>query len=275
MSVASKLGALRQIWQFDNRWQLLLARFCFRADPIAIYRLGALQFAVDHTAGDASGAPDVLTSPMYVDHLAHLRARQPATVLDIGANTGGFPLFLAHHGIALARVVSVELNPRTCIRLRFNLERNLRCPVTVLNAGLCGATRPLELQLGEGSVADSLYAASFNASGATTTVPGLAFDDLHAQTFGDDFGENIVDICKIDVEFAEYEVMASPGHDRLRRCRLLVVEIHEDAGHDRRQVADAIVALGFEALPLGSDRSVHVFRNTALADAASAIPPRP
>ena len=266
MSVATKLGALRQIWQFDNRWQLLLARFCFRADPIAIYRLGALQFAVDHTAGDASGAPDVLTSPMYVDHLAHLRARQPATVLDIGANTGGFPLFLAHHGIALSRVVSVELNPRTCIRLRFNLERNLRCPVTVLNAGLCGATRPLELQLGEGSVADSLYTASFNATGATTVVPGLSFDDLHAQTFG----EEIVDICKIDVEFAEYEVMTSPNHDRLRRCRLLVVEIHEDATHDRRRVADAIVALGFELLPLGSDRSVYVFRNTALAAADTA-----
>jgi FkbM family methyltransferase len=261
MSLGSKLGALRQIWQFDNRWQLLLARLLFRRDPIAIYRLGGLQFAVDHAAGDSSGAPDVLTSPMYVDHLAHLRAAQPAAVLDIGANAGGFPLFLAHHGIALRRVVSVELNPRTCIRLRFNLERNLRCPVTVINAGLCGASRPLELRLGEGSVADSLYAASFNATGATTTVEGLTFDDLHARAFGDD----LVDVCKIDVEFAEYEVLASPGHDRLRRCRLLVVEIHEDAAHARRQVADAIVALGFEALPLGRDRSVYVFRNTALA----------
>lgn len=271
MSVASKIGALRQIWQFDNRWQLLLARFLFRHDPIAIYRLGGLQFAVDHTAGDASGAPEVLTSPMYVDHLTHLRAVQPATILDIGANTGGFPLFLAHHGIGLARVVSVELNPRTCIRLRFNLERNLRCPVTVINAGLCGSTRPLALQLGEGSVADSLYAASFNATGAVTPVPGLTFDDLHARTFGED----VVDICKIDVEFAEYEVMASPGHERLRRCRLLVVEIHEDATHARARVADAIAALGFEALPLGRDRSVAVFRNTAMTAAAAAAPPRP
>jgi hypothetical protein len=143
--------------------------------------------------------------------------------------------------------------------------------VTVLNAGLAGSTRPLELRLGEGSVADSLYAASFNATGATTTVPGLTFDDLHAATFGD----GVVDICKIDVELAEYEVMASPGHDRLRRCRLLVVEIHEDATHARARVADAIVALGFEALPLGSDRSVYVFRNTALAAASSAVPSRP
>jgi FkbM family methyltransferase len=266
MSVASKLGALRQIWHFDNRWQLLLARFLFRRDPIAIYRLGGLQFAVDHTAGDASGAPDVLTRPMYVDHLAHLRAVQPATILDIGANTGGFPLFLAHHGIGLARVVSVELNPRTCIRLRFNLERNLRCPVTVINAGLCGSTRPLALRLGEGSVADSLYETSFNATGTTTTVEGLSFDDLFARAFSN----GIVDICKIDVEFAEYEVMASPGHERLRRCRLLVVEIHEDATRARARVADAIVALGFDLLPLGSDRSVYVFRNTALASAPSA-----
>lgn len=262
MSLASKLGGLKQIWQFDNRWQLLAARLLFRADPIAIYRMGDLQFVVDHTAGDASGAPDVLTSPMYVDHLPHLRASHPVTVLDIGANIGGFPLFLARHGIAIAGVASVELNPRTCIRLRFNLERNLRCPVMVLNAGLCGATRPLELTLGEGSVADSLYGASFNATGARTTVPGLTFDDLHARTFG----EAPVDICKIDVEQAEYEVMASPGHNRLRRCRVLVVEIHDVAGQSHRDVADAIVALGFEELPRASNPSVYVFRNRS-ADA--------
>jgi hypothetical protein len=79
-----------------------------------------------------------------------------------------------------------------------------------------------------------------------------------------------VDICKIDVEQAEYEVMASPGHDRLRRCRVLVVEIHDLAGHSHRDVADAIVGLGFEELPRGSDPSVYVFRNTAPAAAAPA-----
>ena len=93
---------------------------------------------------------------------------------------------------------------------------------------------------------------------------------MSPRTFARAFSNGIVDICKIDVEFAAYEVMASPGHERLRRCRLLVVEIHEDATRARARVADAIVALGFDLLPLGSDRSVYVFRNTALASAPSA-----
>jgi FkbM family methyltransferase len=257
MSVRSKLTGVRQMWRFDNRWHLLLSRLLFRRDSIGIYRRGALEILVDHAAGDASGPPDVFTHPMYADHLPLLTERRVVRLLDLGANVGAFPLFLAHHGVRFERVVSVELNPRTCVRLRFNLERNLAGDVAVVNAGLCGTNRPLELDLGAGSVADSLYAPSFNATGTLTPVPGRTFDAIYADAFGD----RSVDICKIDVEGAEYEVFDSPGHDRLRGCRVLVIEIHERPGREVREVVDAITAMGFEAQPQGSDLSVHVFTN--------------
>lgn len=260
MSVATKLAALRQIWRFDNRWQLLLQRSLFRADSIGVYRLGDLQFLVDHAAGDPSGAPEVITTRMYADHLAHLACPAPANVLDIGANAGGFPLFLAHHRVPLKHVVSVELNPRTCIRLRYNLERNLPCKVDVVNAALCGQPRAFELPLGEGGVGDSLYEASFNSEGRLVAVQGVTFDTLFDRYFP---GE-VVDICKLDVEQAEYEVFDNPGHDRLRACRVLVVEIHDVPGRSHREVADAIVGLGFEELPRRSDPAVYVFRKTGL-----------
>jgi FkbM family methyltransferase len=257
MSLQSKLVGLKQILAFDNRAHLLLQRLLFRRDVLGVYRMGRLEILVDHSAGDASGAPDVLTRPMYADYLQQLRPPHAATVLDLGANIGGFPLFLAHHGVTFRRLVAVELNPRTCIRLRFNLERNLRGDLQVVNAGVCGRPRPLELSLGEGSVADSLYGPSFNTFGTTTLVPGRSFDDLYDETIGD----ADVDICKMDVEQAEYEVIESPGHDRLRRCRVLVVEIHDVPGRTHRDVAGAIEALGFELLPQQSDRSVYVFLN--------------
>jgi FkbM family methyltransferase len=259
MSLESKLRGFRQILRFDNRLHLVLQRLFFRRDRLGVYRMGPLEFVVDHAAGDASGAPEVLTRPIYADYLAYLRPPHPATVLDIGANAGGFPLFLVKHGIPLARVVSVELNPRTCIRLRFNLERNVHADLEVVNAALCGDARTFELALGDGSVADSVYAPSFNASATTTTVPGRTFDDLCAGAFGD----RPVDICKIDVERAEYEVFANPGHERLRQCRVVVIEIHDVPGRQHRDVTKAIERLGFRVLPQQSDRSVYVFVNDA------------
>ncbi len=261
MSLASRLQAFRQLRRFDNRWQLLLQRLLFRRESLAVYRLGRLRFLVDHDAGDPSGAPEVLTHPMYADHRAHLVRSWPMRVLDLGANTGGFALFLAHHGVRFEQLVAVELNPRTCIRLRYNLESNIPAPITVVNAGVCGRSRDLEVRLGEGSVADSLYAPSFNSTGDVSLVPGLTIDDIWTRHFD----ERPVDICKIDIEQAEYEVFDSPAHASLRRCRIVVIEIHEVPGRRAEEVVAAIRALGFEALPQGEDRSVHVFRNTALA----------
>jgi len=261
VSLSTRLAGLRQIWQFDNRWPLLVQRLLFRRESLAAYRLGRLRFLVDHDAGDPSGAPEVLTHPMYADHLAQLLAPHPLRVLDLGANTGGFALFLAHHGAQFERLVAVELNPRTCIRLRYNLDSNLEADVTVVNAGICGESRDLEVRLGEGSVADSLYAASFNSSGAVRRVPGLTIDDVWARYFDD----RPVDVCKIDIEQAEYEVFDGPGHGRLRQCRLVVIEIHDVPGRARSEITGAIAALGFDELPQGRDRSVYVFRNRTLA----------
>ena len=263
MSLATKLAGLRQIWRFDNRGFLLVQRLLFRRESLAIYRLGRLRVLVDHDAGDQSGAPEVITTRMYADHLAHLASKTPLTLLDLGANAGGFPLFLAHHGVPLARVVSVELNPRTCVRLRYNLERNLDCPVEVRNAALCGTPERFELALGEGGVGDSLYTTSFNSTGTTTVVMGETFDALFERYYG---GQTI-DICKIDVEFAEYDVLAHAGHECLRNCRLIVIEIHNKPGHSPREVADAIVAMGFDELPRGSDPDVYLFRRRDAARA--------
>src|SRR5690606_15694471 len=77
MSVTSRFAALRQIWQFDNRWHLLFNRLLFRRETVALYRLGDLRVLVDHAAGDPSGAPEVLTHAMYVDHLPHLLRDHP------------------------------------------------------------------------------------------------------------------------------------------------------------------------------------------------------
>jgi FkbM family methyltransferase len=262
-----KIKGLRQVWAFDNRWPLLVQRLVFPREPVLVYRLGGITFVEDHAGGDANGAREVLTTGMYTDHLRHMRPPGPMNVLDIGANNGGFPMLLRHLGLPLRRVVSVELNPRTCSRLRFNLDRNIDAPHEAVNAALCGRSGWLSLTLGDGDVGDSIYAASVGAppagARAPATVRGATFDELVSEFFP---GATI-DVCKIDVEYAEYEVFGSPGHDLVSRCRWLIIEIHEDPKHSPDDVANAILRQGFEALPRGSDPAVYAFRNTRLGQA--------
>lgn len=260
-----KIKGLRQVWAFDNRWPLLVQRVIFPREPVLVYRLGAITFVEDHAGGDANGAREVLTTSMYTDHLRHMRPQAPMNVLDIGANNGGFPMLLQHLGLPLRRVVSVELNPRTCTRLRFNLDRNIGAPHEAVNGALCGRSGWLSVNLGDGDVGDSIYATSTPGSNrgahVAASVRGVTFDELVSEYFPE--GATI-DLCKIDVEYAEYEVFASPGHDHVSRCRWLIIEIHEGPAHSPSDVVSAIVQQGFEALPRGSDPAVYAFRNARL-----------
>jgi hypothetical protein len=150
MSLTSKLNGFKEIWYFDNRWQLLINRLFFRRERINIYRLKGMNILVDHLAGDANGAREIIVSPMYRQFIPEMKLASPVNVLDIGANNGGFPLMLRANNIALKKVVSVEFNPNTFMRMRFNLERNAGCEFTGLNAAICGEARSLEVSLGEG-----------------------------------------------------------------------------------------------------------------------------
>jgi FkbM family methyltransferase len=259
-AIRSKLQGVKEIWQFDNRWHLLASRTLFPRDPVMIYRIGPVEVLVDHSAGDANGARNVLASPMYREHLRHMDIGAPLKVLDIGANNGGFALLLRLEKLPLAKIVGVELNPSTCVRLRFNMERNLKCDHRVINAALCGIPRELELELGRGSVADSIYEPSHNADGLTVRVQGMTLDEIYLASFA---GE-IVDICKIDVEQAEYEVFDAPRHESIEHCRYVIIEIHDRPGRRHEEVIEAIVRRGFVALPQGSDPSVYSFKNERL-----------
>jgi FkbM family methyltransferase len=256
--ISAKIEGLRQVWAFDNRWQLLLSRVLFPRESLTVYRLGNLEILVDHAGGDANGAREVLTTPMYTEHLSQLPASGALTVLDAGANNGGFALLLKHLGFVVERLVCLELNPRTCMRLRFNLDHNIAAPHEVINAALCGRSGSLTVTLGSGDVGDSIYAPSAAAAGAPEIIRALTFDELFLESFGADA---VVDLCKIDIEHAEYEVFSSPGHDLIDRCRFLIIEIHRAEREQPDQLLQYLSTRGFELLPRGSDPDVYALRN--------------
>lgn len=268
MSIKSKVEGMRAIWHFDNRWELLLSRTLFRNDNLKIYRIKGVEILVDHDAGDPNGARHVLTSSMYRQFLSRMELNGSLNVLDLGANGGGFPLMLHVNQLRLRKLACVEFNPNTFSRLRFNIERNLGCEFACLNVALCGTRRELEVELGSGSTGDSIYRQPEQRNGDKSVyrVEGLTFDDIYDKTFG---GE-VVDICKMDVEGAEYEVFAGAHHERIERCRYLLIEIHRIEGRRPEEVVSELERRGFVEIPVESNRDadVHLFGNRRFDDQA-------
>ncbi|MCC6326883.1 MAG: FkbM family methyltransferase [Acidobacteria bacterium] len=258
MSIVSKLRGLREIWAFDNRLFLILSKLFYPNEQLLVYRYKGLEILMDHSGGDANGAREVLVSPMYRRFLSRMHFDGPANVLDLGANNGGFPLLLHAAGIRLKKVVSVEFNPQTFARLHFNLTRNLPCAATPVNAAVCGERRVIETTLGKGSVSDNIYNPAADR-GTAYSIAGMTLDDLCR----DHFDDEIIDICKIDIEEAEFEVFLGGEHQAISRCRYVVMEIHERGGRKADELIPVLEKLGLERQNTDpdADPSVHFFVN--------------
>lgn len=262
MNLKNKIRGLKEMWQFENRLPLILTRTLFPRENLQVYRYKGVEILTDVSGGDANGAREVLTSPMYRRFLPQMQLKVGLNILDIGANNGGFPLLLAADGFQLKKVVSVEFNPNTFLRLRFNLERNLDCEVVAMNVALCGEARQLSVALGAGSVGDSIYDGANGSEGKVFQIEGMTFDKL----FESHFAGEIVDVCKIDIEGAEFEVFAKPSHQQLSRCRYLIMEIHEGADRKAATILPILEQLGFArpAQPDDADPAVYFFANSRL-----------
>jgi hypothetical protein len=102
-------------------------------------------------------------------------------------------------------------------------------------------------------------------NGKTYRLQGLTFDEIYRQTFA----AQIVDLCKIDVEGAEFEILGGREYQNLKYCRYLLMEIHHNKNHNRNTVLQKLDALGFEEIK-GEDKQrddyhyVHFFINRNL-----------
>lgn len=264
MWVTNKIRGLKEIWQFENRWYLALTRTLFSKESVSIYRYKGLEILIDHSAGDANGAREVLTSEMYRQFLPQIGKERKINVLDLGANNGGFPLLLKSEGFFIKKVVSVELNPNTFSRLNFNLERNFREEAIPLNCAVCGTRRPITINLGSGGASDNIYLETNAVASKSYKIEGLTFDDIYAENFGSEK----VDICKIDIEGAEFEVLRDGNCKNLKNCQYLLMEIHHEKERNRAEVLEMLKTIGFREIDgeskIDEKHYVHFFINENL-----------
>jgi FkbM family methyltransferase len=273
MFLSNKIQGLKEMLSFDNYFQLVLSRLLFRGTSIVIYRKNGCEFLVDQHAGDVNGIRSILTTKMYSQFFKHLSALQTRSlnVLDLGSHVGGFPLLLHLSGFKIHRLSCVELNPSTYLRMCFNVANNLKCEFLPVQGAVCGERKQFALNFGRGSTSDSIFTAK-NSQQATDgltprMVDGWTFDELSERAFPND---DVIDLCKIDVEGAEYDIfLSSSAHESICRCAYLVMEIHPHKTHSVSQIIDRLAAYGIRPVERDSQDSVYLFKNEELASRRS------
>ncbi len=270
MWISNKLNGLKALWQFENRWQLLLSRLLFRSNGLNIYRLNGMEILIDHSVSDESGTRKVLTSTMYQQYFPAMNFTQPINVLDLGGNGGGFGLMLKQHNLKIKKIVAVEFNPLTYLRMHFNMKRNIDAEVICLNAAVCGEEKKLRLKVGKGGTSDSIYNPIESSEGKEIEITGVTFDSLY-KTY---FENEQIDLCKIDIEGAEHEIFAFPHHTALSQTRFLIMEIHGNDEKQNQHILQKLASLGFERVRITqaeTDEEVYCFKNQNLVKPSSTV----
>ena len=223
---------LRAVWEnrrFGNAWQLFFDRVVGRPTGLTVYRLGEYRILVDHRGEDQVGTRLCLVDGVYDGLLANVSLPHRLSVLDLGAK-----------GHEFDRLVCVELNPNTCARLAFNIGSNLGRQHLILNAAVAAEAGELEKTFSLGSVSERVDRAA-PTGGKPERVPLLTFDEIVRR--GGFW--NGIDLCKVDVEGAEFDVLFGASAASLTLCRHLLIELHDPEGGNNARAKEVLRALGF------------------------------
>jgi FkbM family methyltransferase len=193
---------------------------------------------------------ELLFADSYGKAMAHLRAQAGApVVLDLGGNIGLFSL-LAARTHPQAEVFAFEPGPPNFRLFEMNRLANpeLAERIQLFKEAVAGETRTAEWFFDEDNPGGS---GLFATAGKKFTVQMRAFADLIPTLPGP------VALAKIDIEGAEFELLAATPPEIWQRISALSLELHDDpSGQTSREAfLDRMKSFGFKV----SEESVCTF----------------
>ncbi len=256
INLKGKIIGLLRILKYNNYIQVIISRLLFNKTKTVIHRIEDLEIAMDYTVGEQNGTGACVADKSYgsLVEAILLDRKKPINVLDLGANGGGFVLLLHLMGYNLAKIVAVEMNQRTFARLSFNILRNLNGQINLIKGAVSGRKGEMTLADCDGGISDSIYAIP-NKQSATRTVSLIPVNEL----IYENFPEEQIDIIKIDIEGAEFEILESEAKESLKKGNYILMEIHNSNSWSYEKVHNTLKLMGFDLLENRSDYEANVF----------------
>lgn len=140
--------------------------------------------------------------------------REPSVVIDAGAYIGDTASYFLSR-FRGAKVIALEPNPRSFELARRNLssyrERCILMPAALWTE-------------------DGVVCLSEGELGAQVTETGMSVSAVSMPSILESLDLEMIDILKMDIEGAEYEVLASGAQSWMRRVEWILLETHGSAG---------------------------------------------
>ena len=154
-------------------------------------------------------------------------------VVDAGAHVGLFALLASVHA---RQVVALEAHPDNHALLEANIARNLRSNVVARRKALWSSDGTTTFVEGPDTSAGSVVR---GRGGRQLTVPSVRLDSIFEET-------GPIDLLKLDVEGAEFDVLDATSDEALLLTRAIVGELHlEDRAERLEPLVDRLRSLGF------------------------------
>ena len=151
----------------------------------------------------------ILFTPQYFDpgerDLLQSRITEDFIFIDIGANIGGYTLFVAAHAGPRARILAIEPQPEIFERLLYNIQQNHFANMKALDCAVADVDGEITLFLHGGNRGEtSMRIINSDAANARMRVPSKSLKSIVLQ-------ENFtrIDAIKLDVGGAE-DVILEP-----------------------------------------------------------------
>jgi FkbM family methyltransferase len=157
-------------------------------------------------------------------------------ILDVGSHVGFYALKYAS---TTNRVVCLEPNPLNYSLLCLNVKLNKLYNVTNLNVALWKERGEVLMIFERNSVAHHITTRPNNAKSVSChKVQSIAIGDLISM-FGD------IDVLKIDIEGAEYDVIPSLDKIYLDRIKSIIMELHSENYEANLMIKEVLQRAGF------------------------------
>ncbi len=265
MNLRNKLTGLKEILKFDNWFSIIIQTLFNPNSRLFIYKLNGKEYLINKIGGDISGFRTIITNDEYKPIINKLKSIKQATLLDLGANVGGFAALLDSMDIQIKKIVAVEYNPNTFYRLGLNISNNFECEYHLLNKAVVGYERDINKNISLGGTGDNIYENTIVVNKKNIVIPGITFDQIYNEYFSEN---EIIDILKIDIEGAEYEIFEHGNCEQIKNCNYLFIEIHYSDNNRKDKILSRIKQLCFEIIEpnFSSNRDVYLFKNLNLKE---------
>lgn len=149
--------------------------------------------------------------------LTHFLKDQPRFIIDAGSNVGYSCLYFARQ-YPEAKILGVEPEPQNFAQLTRNVSSYDR--IRVHQAGVWYKNEQIQIQDPDESTA-SFQVGSTNGRGVT--LEGVTITHLLSES-----GLDEIDILKMDIEGAEFELFKHNPHEWLSKTKCLIIELHDN-----------------------------------------------